>query len=161
MGRIAMLPLLVLLSVRLSTTAASARQSGTYLPNRTDTRAAFRGGKTLHFPDGLAITLLTYRPVTGLSAFPGGPPLRPRKGYQFVTTIWLAQNTTKHEVTVGSWVARSRGMSSRGFSTGNGVEIGLIMPRAKMQYYWLFEVARVGRVGIFYGAFRVHWLPRG
>jgi hypothetical protein len=158
MGRISMLSVLIFLSPGLWTTVASAHSN--YLPNGS-MGTAFRGGKTFHFPNGLAITLLSYKPATGLTQLPGGPPLRPHNGYRFVSTTWVVRNTTNQTVTVASWVAKSRGMTSRGFITGNAGESALVGPRTKALYYWLFEVARVGKVAIFYGASRAHWLPRG
>jgi hypothetical protein len=129
--------------------------------SRTNLGSGFHGGKTLRFPNGLAITLLTFKPATGLTQNPGGPPLRPPHGYQFVATTWEVRNTTNHRVAIASWVARSRGLRSREFVIGNAGQMGLIPARTTVRYYWLFEVARVGRVSIYYGSFRAHWLSRG
>jgi hypothetical protein len=160
-GRSAMLAALVLLSVGLAPTTAGAQEQGNHLSGHNGSSAGFHGGKTLRFPNGLAITLLTSEPAAGLTQYPGGPPLRPRHGYQFVTTTWEVRNTTNHTVTIASWVARSHGMLSRDFVTGNAGQMGLVPARATVRYYWLFEVASVGRVRISYGSFRPHWLLRG
>jgi hypothetical protein len=125
------------------------------------TAAGFRGGRTIHSPDGLTIRLLLFQPVSDLQAFPGGPPLLPRKGYIFVGTRWSVRNITSHTVTIKTWKARSRGMWSSAFITGNAPEPDLVLPEATNQYFWLFQVARTGRVAIFYGSFPARWLPRG
>jgi hypothetical protein len=81
--------------------------------------AGFRGGKTISFPDGLAITLLSYGPVTGLTFTHFNIPLRPRSGYRFVTTTWLVRNTTDHTVGIKTG-CRGTGSRSTSRTLGNG-----------------------------------------
>jgi hypothetical protein len=158
---LSILPFLVPSSARARTDAGITVGAVSQTALNGDRADAFRGGRTIHFPDGLAITLVLYQPVTGLTAFPGGPPLRPRSGYRFVITSWSARNTTRHTVFIKAWVARSRGMWSREFVTGNGGQGALIASGATELYSWEFQVARGGRVAIVYGPFPAHWLPRG
>jgi len=161
MRRASVIALLTFLVVGSSTTATSAQQLRISPSQRISAIVGFRGGKTIQFSDGLVITLLAYRPVHGgLTSFPGGPPLRPRKGHEFVTTTWLVRNITHHTVTIETWVAKSRGMQSREFTTGNAGQAGNIGPGVTAQFYWFLEVAMVGRVAIFFGSFGSHWLPR-
>jgi hypothetical protein len=123
--------------------------------------AGFRHGRTIGFPNGLAITLSSYEPVTGLTQFPGGPPLRPHRGYRFVITSWLIRNTTHYTVRLGIWVARSQGMNSPGFVTGNAANFGTLPAGGSVSQTWLFEVAKSGRVAIYYDRYPDSWLPRG
>lgn len=160
MFRIPIIALLAFLSMGLSP-APAAQYRTIQLPLARHRTAAseFHHGKTILFPDGLVITLSSYRPIIGLTQFPDGPPLRPRRGYTFVATAWIVRNATKRTVTVAAWVAKSRGLWSSGFSTGNAAQFTLLAPGVTNQYFWLFEVATVGRVAIFYGPFPAHWLP--
>jgi hypothetical protein len=121
----------------------------------------FRNGRTVHFPNGLVITLSSYRPVKGLVYYPGGPPYLPRKGDKFVLTWWLIRNTTHHEIRLGIWMAHSRGVNSTEFIQGNAANLGTILAGETITQGWYFEVARAGRVAIFYDHFHDHWLPRG
>jgi hypothetical protein len=160
MPRIATALLLVIVSAVLSTTVTSARQTARPDESRSRTGVAFRGGKTITFPNHLVITLLSYKRITGLTQFPGGPRALPRAGYRFVATTWLVRNTGNRQSRIGTFVARSRGMTSHGFTTGNAAQLGLVPTGATVRYYWLFQVAKAGKVSIFYGSYHAHWLPR-
>jgi hypothetical protein len=123
----------------------------------------FRNGRTIVFPDGEAITLLTFKPIRtrNLTWYPGGPPLRPPHGYEVVETRWAVRNTTEHVIEIKTWRATSRGRTSAMFITGNAGEPGLVPSGKTQRYHWMFIVAKTGRVVVHYGRFHAHWLPRG
>lgn len=159
MKRLLVLLLLVIGPFLSITHAVAATQ--TPLTRQSNQESDFRHGRTIHFPNGLVVTLSIYEPVKGLTQVPGGPPLRPRNGKRFVITSWYIRNTTHHIVKLVTWMARSSGINSTAFFLGNAGNAGIIFPRETVNESWYFEVAKVGRVAIFYDHFPDHWLPRG
>lgn len=155
------LPFLLPTAVRARTHGHSISHIVSRAPVNRVMDAGFRHGRTIDFPNGLAITLSSYEPVTGLTQFPGGPPLRPHRGNRFVITGWLIRNTTYHTVRQSTWVARSQGMNSVGFVTGNAPYSITFAAGGSVTEAWLFEVAKSGRVAIYYDHYPDPWLPRG
>lgn len=157
--------LLVTWGALLPTCGSTRAQAISHAPVHRIPLAAhsFRNGKTIHFPDGEVVALLTFKPVhtRGMTSYPGGPPLRLPHGYEVVETTWAVHNTTRQVIGIKTWRATSLGKVSAMFVTGNAAELGTVQPGATWRYDWLFIVADTGRVAIYYGPFRAHWLPRG
>jgi hypothetical protein len=159
MTRILLLPLLMVALLLPITHAIASTQ--TPLARQSNEDSHFRHGKTIHFPNGLVMTLSSYQPVSGLNWYPRGPRYLPRKGDKFVLTWWLIRNTTHHGMRLSTWMARSRDMNSTAFIQGNAPNRGTIFAGETFSQGWYFEVAKVGKVAIFYDHFADHWLPRG
>jgi len=152
---------LLLLFAAAPAAVAGAQATSKHVHSQNASVPFFRNGKSIRFPNGLVIRLVAYAPVTGLTHPRTGQPLLPHAGDRFVTTTWLVKNTAHHALNIGTWVAKSRGLTSHGFVTGNAGEPAIIHPGTQYLYYEFFEVAQRGRVEIFYQRFQNHWSPQG
>jgi hypothetical protein len=167
MNRLSLLTAVFLFAMGQATiAAASPKQNGSDLLSHSSAPSAFSGGRTLRY-DGLAITLMSYKLVTGLVQYPEGPPARPHKGDRFVTTLWRIQDTTNHAVPLGLWIANSAASSDESFSdvsfdgfvSGISDNVMVVPPRATVRDYWDFEVARAHKIELYYVP-AAHWVPR-